>query len=68
MKELFAGISDEDLPQETKAKLFCKFHQDKLGVTCQNKLFCDKCGWNPAVSERRKETIKERRRAFTYDL
>lgn len=68
MKELIAGVSDDDLPPETKERMFCKFHQDKLGVTCQNKLYCDRCGWNPAVSARRKEIINERRRAFQYDL
>lgn len=68
MKELIAGVSDDDLPPETKARMFCKFHQDKLGVTCQNKLYCDRCGWNPAVSARRKKIINERRREFQYDL
>lgn len=68
MKELFAGISDNDLPPETKARLFCKFHQDKLGVICMNKLTCDRCGWNPAVAERRKEKLNERSETFKYDL
>lgn len=68
MKELFAGISDDDLPQETKEKMFCKFHQDTLGVICLKKLTCDRCGWNPAVAKRRKEKLNERKETFRYDL
>lgn len=70
MKEMFAGISDADLPPETKAKFFCKYHQEKLGVICMNKLTCDRCGWNPVVESKRKQKLKEkeRRESFTYDL
>lgn len=70
MKELFAGISDADLPAETKERFFCKFHQDKLGVICMNKLTCDRCGWNPVVESKRKKNLKvnERSETFKYGL
>ena len=70
MKEMFAGISDADLPPETKAKFFCKYHQEKLGVICMNKLTCDRCGWNPVVESKRKKNLKEKERSetFKYDL
>lgn len=60
MRELFPGIPDEQLPQEARRRFFCKFHQDSLGVICERKQNCDKCGWNPAVAKRRTKIIKER--------
>lgn len=66
MKELFAGISDADLPAETKERFFCKFHQDKLGVICMNKLTCDRCGWNPAIESKRKKNLKDKERSETF--
>lgn len=66
MKELFAGISDADLPAETKERFFCKFHQDKLGVICMNKLTCDRCGWNPAIESKRKKKLKDKERSETF--
>ena len=60
MRELFPGISDENLPQSARKRFFCKFHQDNLGVMCEKKLICEKCGWNPAVARRRIYKIKER--------
>ena len=68
MKELFAGISDADLPAETKERFFCKYHQDKLGVICMNKLTCDRCGWNPEVTAKRKKKLSERSETFKYGL
>lgn len=44
MKEMFAGIPDEELPPETRERMFCRFHQEKLGVICMNKLKCASCG------------------------
>lgn len=60
MREIFPGIPDEQLPQEARIRFFCKFHQESLGVICEKKLSCDKCGWNPAVARRRTKIIKER--------
>lgn len=60
MRELFPGVSDEQLPKEAKARFFCKFQQNTLGVMCERKLTCESCGWNPAVADLRKQKIKER--------
>lgn len=60
MRELFPGMPDEQLPQEARRRFFCKYHQSTLGVVCERKLNCDKCGWNPAVERRRKQKIQER--------
>lgn len=70
MKDYFSGISDLDLPEETKERMFCKFHQEMLGVICMNKLRCGSCGWNPDVETKRKQKLKEkeRRESFRYDL
>ena len=61
MRELFPGVPDEQLPAEARKRFFCKFQQKSLGVICEKKLSCDSCGWNPAVTARRKEKIKERK-------
>lgn len=58
MRELFPGITDDQLPPEAKARFFCKFQQDTLGVICERKLTCESCGWNPAVAEERKEKAR----------
>ena len=68
MKEMFAGIPDEELPPETRERMFCRFHQEKLGVICMNKLKCASCGWNPDVAESRAKIIRERMAVFRYDL
>lgn len=60
MRELFPGISDEQLPKASKERFFCKYQQNTLGVVCEKKLTCESCGWNPAVEARRKTKIKER--------
>lgn len=60
MRDMIPGISDDLLPQEARRRFFCIFHQESLGVICERKLNCDKCGWNPAVAKRRTKIIKER--------
>ena len=60
MREMFPGVSDENIPEEEKKRFFCKYQQNGLGVCCEKKLYCDKCGWNPAVERRRKQKIEER--------
>ncbi len=60
MRELFPGMTDEQLPRAAKERFFCKYHQGSLGVICERKLNCDKCGWNPEVAKKRKDKIKER--------
>lgn len=67
MKDTYGGLTIEDMPAETKAKFFCKFHQEKCGVICMNKLRCAKCGWNPEVEAKRKIILNEKEEVFKYD-
>ena len=60
MRDIFPGMPDDALPRAAKIKFFCQYHQLTLGVICEKKLNCDKCGWNPAVAKRRKKLIEER--------
>lgn len=60
MRGVVPGFRDDQLPQEARERFFCKFHQEGLGVICERKQNCDKCGWNPAVARRRIRIIKER--------
>lgn len=60
MRELLPGMTDDQLPAAARERFFCKFQQNTLGVICERKLNCDKCGWNPDVAVKRKQKIKER--------
>ncbi len=40
----------------------------RRGVICQDKTKCDKCGWNPAVEQKRKEIVRERYKEILHGL
>lgn len=58
-KDLFSGIPDEMLPENTKRRFFCIFHQEDLGVICEVKR-CKNCGWDPAVAKARARRIEQK--------
>lgn len=41
--------------QSKGAEFDCRFNK---GVMCEMRSKCNKCGWNPAVSERRLEKLR----------
>lgn len=33
---------------------YCKMQPDNLGLKCENPEHCERCGWNPAEHQRRR--------------
>ena len=59
------AMTEKAIEEAMKKRFTCQYND---GVECGSHIYCEKCGWNPAVSARRKEIIKERKRVFQYDL
>lgn len=38
----------------------CRYN---IGIECDNRSMCDKCGWNPKVEKERKEKLREKEEA-----
>ena len=64
-KEVFEGRQGEEKRMFCSSYCYNKFKKDSQrnscphnqAVECDDRYYCFKCGWNPAVEQRRKELL-----------